>query len=449
MFDDNKKISLLPQEDKKRNEEKIAKIKDTASQNRGVDYFVPEKKEKKKNNKKNKKPNFWQNISDGFTKLFDGESKIRKEKIVPKYNLPETKIKKQNGAHKVELSDKKYPEHVFSAEPVEKNKLFPKFETPERKKEEIEKKEKPKSVPVKPLQQVDAQESKPKKKIEDRTSKNKKEDQDRELDVSKMFDDILGGFDSSTKASLSESKSEKKDDDISKELEALSAPAITDNPKQEKKIKYKSTKEIELSEAHFEDDEDAVEISLVPKAIRKADNRFKQNLIFIFTWVLLCTAFVGGMYWFLTAEVADLGVAIDELKSQKSTIQKDLAEMGTVKRKVRVLENKLKESKALLDDHLYWTHLFDGLETHTHSQVSYTGFSGGAGDSLTLKATAPSYNIAAKQLLIFQSAKGFASDVEISGISQTKDKESGSSHVSFSITLTLNQDIFKYKDNSK
>lgn len=458
MFEENKnkKISLLPEDYRKEAEEKVAKIKSASLGSEEVDYFIPEvenfkdkKTEKKKEqphkkqvsknkdkDKKNKKAQkgFWHNFVSGLKKLFDHDSKVRQEKVIPQYNLPETKVVKKKDQPKVEL-DKKND---------------------------------------KPKDQVFTKEDKPEKIFDDIDELTTKGEDD-EFDFSDFIDDLTTGGvaqeldkadDKKDKQNDKEEKfakiekpekekeKEKKEADLEIDLDEFvgeltadsqdfEKPAEEDEDEQKKKIRRSK---IEYSQAKFEEDEDAVEISLVPKTQKRAKSLFKQNLILIFVWIFVSAAFVGGLYWFSMVQLEDLETQYSELTSEKEILEAELKSASQIRTQVQMLENKLRESKSLLDNHVYWTNFFTELEKYTKPKVRYIGFSGGIDDEIVLKAEAQDYTVAAQQLLVFQLAKDLASDVKISGISQQKAKEGEESSVSFNITLTLSPNIFKYRE---
>ncbi|MFA7662339.1 MAG: hypothetical protein WCX88_00280 [Patescibacteria group bacterium] len=414
MFDEGKKISLLPREDQLKADEHLAKIKKGTPNGSGVDLFMPQKEKIIESKNKKNEHDFWSNLISGVRHFFSSEANVHKEKIVPQYNLPETKIEKEAGAHRVKLIEPK--EHVFSS-PDKKEAVFGEFEknAEELKAKKIEKNEiKKNEEHYSKIDKIDFSH-------EDSKIKKTQKNNQSEIDLDNFLNSII---------------------EEPRNFEKPEADKEKNNAESQNKIN-----KMGLSQADFQDDEDAVEISLVPKFQKRAESYFKQNLIYLFVWIFVCLVFIGGLYWFAVVRLTDLSATRANLENKKQEIQSELAKMGVIQRKVQVLEDKLKESKNLLDNHIYWTNLFTALEKYTHSQVSYTGFSGTIGKELVLKATAPSYSVAARQLLIFQSAKEIANDVTISEISQKINSEDKTSQVSFSLTLTLNPEVFKYKNN--
>ena len=333
------------------------------------------------------------------------------------------------------------------------------FDTPAKKKNEKIKETKE----TKEVKEIKNKINHPSKKENKDKDKEKKKHEKKELDKTvgesdkKEKRDVLMDLVSDSenkKDKKKELKKDKKEVDASKKETGSflsqnkeDAKTFTLPEESDDDDTYTGSGDIKYSKPKYLNDIDAVEISLVPENERDEKNYFKRNLSYIISWVVVCTLFSAGLYWFSSTKLNDLTIVKNGLENEKVSIQTKLAKMNEMKAKVQVLENKLNESKNLLDNHIYWTNLFVALERHTHSQVSYSGFSGSSGDELVLSASAPNYSIAAKQLLIFQSAKDFVTNVSISGITTDEGTEDRTGGVNFSITLTLNNNVFKYQNN--
>lgn len=117
-----------------------------------------------------------------------------------------------------------------------------------------------------------------------------------------------------------------------------------------------------------------------------------------------------------------------ELRVKTDELQKKWSEF-------RGLEPKLLALSDLMDKHISMLQALKFLEQRTLSQISYSNsFSMDSAGQVTLSVTAPSYEAAARQLVVFKEAPELKS-AEASAFSQTIDTKTGEKSVSFSVTI--------------
>ena len=79
-----------------------------------------------------------------------------------------------------------------------------------------------------------------------------------------------------------------------------------------------------------------------------------------------------------------------------------------------VLRQRTSDVRMLLSQHVYWDAFFKKLEAVTLPSVAYASMSVDISGTVTLSATARSYNDVGDQLLTYQRATDFITDVTIS-----------------------------------
>ncbi|MDP2816365.1 MAG: hypothetical protein Q8O19_06775 [Rectinemataceae bacterium] len=106
--------------------------------------------------------------------------------------------------------------------------------------------------------------------------------------------------------------------------------------------------------------------------------------------------------------------------------------------------------KQLLGTHIYWTNFFTLLEKYTLPDVNYDGISATPSGKLSLSAHGTNFETVSKVLRLLSSpdAAEFVSSVAITGAHQAIASD-GATRVDFVIELTLNPNLFYYRDGQK
>lgn len=120
-----------------------------------------------------------------------------------------------------------------------------------------------------------------------------------------------------------------------------------------------------------------------------------------------------------------------------------------------VLQQRTSDVKRVLDQHVYWDAFFQKLEAVTLPTVAYSTMSADVSGSVTLVAQAKTYNDVGAQLLTYQRAKDFITDVKISGATKVSapaatpqggtppgQTPTSQSLVSFSVSMRVSPTLF-------
>ena len=175
-------------------------------------------------------------------------------------------------------------------------------------------------------------------------------------------------------------------------------------------------------------------------------------------------SFVGGAV--LLVALATLGLFFyqQRLQSKVQAIDDETIQVnGEISIRERddltdalVMQQRTSDVKRVLDQHVYWDVFFEKLEGVTLPTVAYSTMSVDVAGSVTLAAQAKTYNDVGAQLLTYQRAKDFITDVTISAATKTS-ASSGSAQnntppgqpaqapqslVSFSVSMRVDPALF-------
>lgn len=135
---------------------------------------------------------------------------------------------------------------------------------------------------------------------------------------------------------------------------------------------------------------------------------------------------------------------ISSTKEQLATVEADIRQLSATQQEAAATAQKLSAIKSLIDRHTRWTKFFSLLEKYTLPSVSYgPAFTGDLNGSLSLSATASTYEQVAQQYLIFKQlseSKTFISNFSITGATQSA--KDNTTQVNFVVTMTLVPAVF-------
>jgi hypothetical protein len=177
---------------------------------------------------------------------------------------------------------------------------------------------------------------------------------------------------------------------------------------------------------------------------------------------ILAASFVGGAL--LLVVMVTLGLYFYEQRLQSKVASVDQQTLQVAKdiadrerddlADALVLQQRTADVKRVLDQHVYWDAFFQKLESVTLPTVAYATMSVDVSGSVTLQAQAKTYNDVGAQLLTYQGAKDFITDVTITTATKSattlpagstppgQTAQSAPSSVSFSVSLHVDPSLF-------
>jgi Tfp pilus assembly protein PilN len=172
--------------------------------------------------------------------------------------------------------------------------------------------------------------------------------------------------------------------------------------------------------------------------------------------VLLVVVAALGLYFYqqrLETKVASIDQQILLVNQEVTSRERD--DMNDA----IILQQRTGDVKRVLDQHVYWDVFFQKLEGVTLPTVAYTTMSVDVAGSVTLMAQAKTYDDVGAQLLTYQQAKDFITEVNISAATKVSSSPATSrtgtppgqtaqppqSLVTFSVSMRVNPALFYHR----
>ncbi len=176
-------------------------------------------------------------------------------------------------------------------------------------------------------------------------------------------------------------------------------------------------------------------INLVPEGFRQKKEKTSKKLVIIPIVLIIITAIIcAGLFFYektLSNKVSDLDNEIDQINEKISQ------ELDT---EVISFQKHLNNLKRMLNDHIYYSNVFDLIEKNTVPTVSFESFDGDVpSKKIQLKGKAISFSSLAKQVVAFREAE------EISKVDFSSASIGVDGGIGFDLSLFLKQEMFEYK----
>ncbi len=237
-----------------------------------------------------------------------------------------------------------------------------------------------------------------------------------------------------------------------------------DDKKEEKKVKKDKGKDKEedlekaakMTEA-AELQTGVVGVDLMPEELEANLLLAKKRLIRLGFYsigaVVVCVLVYVGLIFYESNIEQD----VERVEAQIEQVKEEIDNYRSIQSESISLRAKTSAIKDIIDTHVYWSNFFDKLEDHTINNVYYTSFGGDLNSGrINLKAQTKSFLDVGRQLLVFQNAGNFLSDVLINSAIKSEEKlttETGEEvtkqKVEFSITLDVLPSVFTYSSEEE
>ena len=186
--------------------------------------------------------------------------------------------------------------------------------------------------------------------------------------------------------------------------------------------------------------ESGMGVDLVPTSAKVKN--WKQISTFVVITFIASVGLIVVFYFGLLTVDTSFNTNKSNTLAEIENIKSQLLDFKDINTEINATGKEITTVFDLLNQHIYWTNFFALLEKYTLDDVYYSSFASSNNGDLVLAATASSYYSVAKQLKVLQQeeASEFITEVNISSASAS---DAG---VSFSISLTLNTDLFYYQE---
>ncbi|MBI2644880.1 hypothetical protein HYW94_01740 [Candidatus Uhrbacteria bacterium] len=129
--------------------------------------------------------------------------------------------------------------------------------------------------------------------------------------------------------------------------------------------------------------------------------------------------------------------AIQDVRIARAAVEEQIMSIEKNKTALLAYQTKLTAFNNLFKNHLYWTQFFEELEKHTLPNVAYDSISISTNYVTSLSAHTTDYASVAKQLIAFQDASSFVTNVEITSANAVLSPTGVSTGVNFSVRLEI------------
>lgn len=172
-------------------------------------------------------------------------------------------------------------------------------------------------------------------------------------------------------------------------------------------------------------------------------NMLMLALVLVFGFLLM-----GEAYWLLGRWEESENARVESLVNENNRLNAEVAKLKNDNADALSYQEKSAVFTELLNNHVYWTGLFDWLEKNTLNTVHFSSFSGDLTGTYELQATADSYSTASWQARQFMGNPAVES-VSIKEVSsggaagEAGEEGAGASTVQFVLSFELKPEIFR------
>jgi hypothetical protein len=185
-----------------------------------------------------------------------------------------------------------------------------------------------------------------------------------------------------------------------------------------------------------------IDVNLIPQELLlKKHWSPTVKIIFIVLATIIPALLVTGIYFGVAQlqHTTDRDIAFERQRMDQITAA--VANLHKRQAADRHLERKLVAINNLIKNHIKWSSFFTKLEKYTLDSVYYTDIKADISGELVLPAVAPSYEIAAAQLVALREANDFVSDAQVNSMQILTDSKKGVVGVSFNLKIVLQDDV--------
>lgn len=170
---------------------------------------------------------------------------------------------------------------------------------------------------------------------------------------------------------------------------------------------------------------------------------WQKNILFLFMAIFIALFLVTVVYWGISFWGIKSQAGKDELLSQDYyRVSREIRELEPQIQEMKVFQDELGKVNFLMKRHVYWTRFFDFLEKNTLADVYFFDFAGNTSGTYVLTGRARYFEVLDAQKKRFLEDEAVTSAKITSGSLVSEKGSDVSSGVSFTVTLTVNPDIF-------
>lgn len=183
------------------------------------------------------------------------------------------------------------------------------------------------------------------------------------------------------------------------------------------------------------------DVNLIPEIETQKTTR--QRVQILGSAVLVTVGLLLVVEFFLLAQRSNVQGNLSDLQTQLQMVEQAITELEPIQAEATKLRDRVDRAGAIADHHVYWTQLLEEIEASTLPTVTYSSLVADQAGTLTMAATAKSFEDVGEQLGVFKAKQGI-SDVQVGGVTAKGKGEAGeaendegspSEEVDFSLSL--------------
>jgi Tfp pilus assembly protein PilN len=185
-------------------------------------------------------------------------------------------------------------------------------------------------------------------------------------------------------------------------------------------------------------------VSLMPSGEGEDESSgLRRRLVILFAVLIFETIVVGGGFLFLANREATAMEEKQVLERRVAEITAKIRESEGDTQQMTLFDSRVRAVTQVLDEHIYWTSLFDYIRSVTKPSVNFTNFAGdSASGVVTLDAMASTYRDVAEQIVILRD-QPMINEVITSSASSVISEMGEVQGVSFGLILKLDTEIWR------
>ena len=183
-------------------------------------------------------------------------------------------------------------------------------------------------------------------------------------------------------------------------------------------------------------------VSLMPVDESEGKPDLKKRALVLLLVLVVETFIIGGVYFFLTSKNEALRVEKDQLQVVMRDLSSAIAEQEETSAELTAFNKQISAIEEKLDEHVYWTGLFNFLEKSTKSTVFYESFSGSSlTGTITMNARTSTFREMSEQILAYR-VNPLIDEVRASSGVASIDEAGSIKGVNWLMTLVVNEEVW-------
>lgn len=184
-------------------------------------------------------------------------------------------------------------------------------------------------------------------------------------------------------------------------------------------------------------------VSLIPASEDQVGPDLKRKVLLLAFILVVETIIIGGAYYFISQKETALVKAKEDILAEHQQLRDSLTKQEEEAQKIIRFQKQVTAVAQTLNEHVFWSDLFQMLESKTQTDVRFTSFTGDSGaGTVSLDAIGRSYRAVAEQIVLFEDAD-FVEQARTTAAAAQVDPKGEITGVSFSVALKIKPEAWR------